>query len=88
MPEQMPEDDDTAGAIEECLDEIEDFIDTLQRFSDPVIAESLRVHLASLLRSMVESNQCTGSDVHEFVTTLEREVMGVEEETDQGLEDV
>jgi hypothetical protein len=78
MPEPMPENPEAAAEIEECLDEIDEFIGTLQRFSDPVIAESLRVHLASLLRSMIESNQCTGADVHEFVTAIEREALGMD----------
>jgi hypothetical protein len=86
MPQLNP-DDETAGAIEECLDEIDEFIGTLQRFSDPVIAESLRVHLAVLLRAMVESNQCTSSDVQEFATALAQEALEVTDETGEGAEE-
>jgi hypothetical protein len=80
MTEPVPDEEEIAGEIEECLDEIDEFIGTLQRFSDPVIAESLRVHLASLLRSMLDDDQCSASDVREFVASLERDALGIDED--------
>jgi hypothetical protein len=77
MPEQMADDEATAQ-IEECLDEIDEFIGSLQRFSDPVIAESLRIHLAALLGAMVESNQCSSADVRDFAAALEHEALGTD----------
>ena len=73
---EEPSPADDSDAMEECLDRIDEFISTLQRFPDPVIAMSLRVHLAALLRAMLESEQCTRSDVREFVTALEQEALG------------
>lgn len=84
MPDPIPDDEETAGEIEECLDEIDELIGTLQRFSDPVIAESLRVHLASLLRSMLEGDQCSIPDVQEFVASLERDALGIDDDTETG----
>ncbi len=78
MTDPVSDDEQTAGEIEECLDEIDEFIGTLQRFSDPVIAESLRVHLVSLLRSMLESDQCSVGDVHGFAASLESDVLDIE----------
>jgi hypothetical protein len=68
-----------ASAMEECLDEMDEFIGTLQRFPDTVIAMSLRMHLAALLRAMVDSRLCSREDVREFVIALEREALGVSE---------
>jgi hypothetical protein len=76
MPESQA-DDDAESALEECLEEIDGFMETLQRYSDPVIAMSLRIHLAALLRAMAESKLCTREDVREFVVALEQEALGV-----------
>jgi hypothetical protein len=73
--ERVP--DDPQSAMEECLEDIDEFIDTLQRYSDPVIAMSLRIHLAALLRAMVQSRLCTREDVREFVVALEQEALGI-----------
>jgi hypothetical protein len=69
--------DDAESAMEECLEDIDEFIDTLQRYSDPVIAMSLRIHLAALLRAMVQSRLCTREDVRQFVVALEQEALGI-----------
>lgn len=74
-----PADDADDSDIEECLDEIDEFIGTLQRYPDSVIAMSMRIHLAALLRAMVESRLCTREDVREFVVALEQEALGVGE---------
>ena len=69
--------DDAESAMEECLEDIDEFIDSLQRYSDPDIAMSLQIHLAALLRAMVESKLCTREDVRQFVVALEQEALGI-----------
>jgi hypothetical protein len=71
--------DANAGAMEECLDELDEFIGTLERYPDSVIAMSMRMHLAALLRAMVDSRLWTREDVREFVIALEQEALGVSE---------
>jgi hypothetical protein len=71
--------DDHADAIEECLEDIDQFLETLQRYPDLVIAKSLRIHLAALLRAMVDNRLCSREDVREFVLALEQESLGVGE---------
>lgn len=68
--------DDTAQSLmEECLDDIDEFMDTLQRFPDSVIALSMRIHLAALLRAMVDTDGCSREDVRAFVAALEHEAL-------------
>jgi hypothetical protein len=71
----MPQQDLTSveTAIEECLDEINEFIATLDRYPPTMIAVALSVHLQSLLRAMLEFDLCTQEQVREFVQELERE---------------
>jgi hypothetical protein len=74
---QRPE-DDVEGAIEECVDELDDFIEGLGRFDASVIAYALRTHLGGLLRAMLAAEICTPEQAREFVAALEQDALGVE----------
>lgn len=74
MPSKPHTNDD--GTIEECIDEIDTFVDGLQRYSVPVLAFALRVHLSGLLRAMVDGEICGPEDVRQFVHDLEQEALG------------
>jgi hypothetical protein len=65
-----------AATIEQCVDEIDDFIETLVRYPESVIAMALRVHLGALLRAMVDDQLCSRTEVREFVAALEQESIG------------
>jgi hypothetical protein len=66
----------TAAVLEQCVDEIDDFIETLERFPGSVIALALRIHLGALLRSMLDEQLCSLEEVREFVLALEQEAVG------------
>jgi hypothetical protein len=71
--------DSPDAEIEECLEDIDELLGTLERYPDPVIAQSLRIHLAALLRAMVDNGLCSREDVGEFVLALEQDALGVGE---------
>jgi hypothetical protein len=74
MPDQSA--DPAAAAIEQCVDEIDDFIETMQRYPESVIAMALRIHLAALLRAMIDDGLCSREEVREFAIALEQEALG------------
>ena len=63
------------GAIEECVDEINDFVTTLDRYPPTTIAVALSVHLQTILRALIEHELCTPQQVGSFVRELERDVL-------------
>jgi hypothetical protein len=67
------------GAVEQCLDELNDFIGGLQRYSPTALAVALRVHLQTLLQALLEGRICTREEVRDFVRELEREALQYEE---------
>jgi hypothetical protein len=69
----------TASALEQCVDEIDDFIETMDHHPGSVIAMALRIHLAALLRAMVDDQLCSRDEVREFLAALEQEAIGAEE---------
>ena len=64
-----------AGTLEECLDEINDFVQTLTRYPPRMIALGMRAHLEILLRAMLEFDLCRRDDIKEFARELERGVL-------------
>lgn len=66
------------GTVEECLDELNDFIAGLQRYSPTVLAVALRVHLEGLLHALLEGKLCTREEVRDFVRELERDALQYE----------
>lgn len=68
------------ATVEECLDELNDFIMGLQRYAPTVLAVALRVHLATLLQALLEGQLCNREDVRDFVRELERDALQYYEE--------
>jgi hypothetical protein len=62
-------------ALEACLDEIGDFLSGLERYTPPVLAVALRVHLEALLQALLENSWCTREELREFIRELEREAL-------------
>jgi hypothetical protein len=63
------------GAVEQCLDELNHFIDGLQRYPPTILAVALRVHLETLLQALLEAKICSREEVREFVRELERDAL-------------
>jgi hypothetical protein len=63
------------GTVEQCLDELNDFLAGLQRYSPTALAVALRVHLETLLQALLEGKICTREDVRDFIRELEREAL-------------
>jgi hypothetical protein len=68
------------GAVEQCLDELNDLLAGLQRYSPTLLAVALRVHLETLLQALLEGRICTREEVRDFVRELEREALQYEED--------
>lgn len=66
------------GTVEECLDELDHLMTSLERFSPTVLAIALRVHLEGLLQALLEGKLCTPEEVRDFVRELERDALQYE----------
>src|SRR5437016_10478877 len=55
------------GTVEECLDELNDLMAGLQRYSPTVLAVALRVHLGTLLQALLQARLGTREEVRDFV---------------------
>jgi hypothetical protein len=64
-----------AGTVEECVEDIDDFVATLGRYPPAVLAIALRAHLAGLLRVLRERGDWSDSQMSEFLHDLSGEVL-------------
>jgi MoxR-like ATPase len=67
----------TDGTVEECLDELSDFVEGL-RYPPTVLAVAMRVHLEAVLQALLEAKKCTREEVRDFVRELERDALQYE----------
>jgi hypothetical protein len=65
--------------VEECVDDLNNFIAGLERYPPTVLAVSLRVHLETLLQALLVGQVCTREEVREFVRELERDALQYED---------
>ena len=71
------------GTVEECADEMNDFIATLQRYPEMVLALTLRAHLAGLLNAMRVHGHVSSAQVRSFLEELTREILDTDGIQDQ-----
>lgn len=67
------------ATVEQCIDELNEFIAGLERYQPTVLAVALRVHLETLLQSLLEGKLCTREEIRDFVRELEREALQYDE---------
>ena len=65
----------TPGTFEECADELNDFIATLERYPPNVLAFVLRAHLAALLQALLLYGLWTSEEVADFLLETQRDVL-------------
>jgi hypothetical protein len=65
----------TTGTFEECADELNDFVATLQQYPHTVLAFALRAHLCGLLAALLAHGQWSREEVTAFLRELEHETL-------------
>jgi len=62
------------GTFEECADELNDFVATLERYPHTVLAFALRAHLCGLLQALRAQGQWSAQEAAAFVEEMAREL--------------
>jgi len=62
--------------LEECIDELDEAIDRLDRFPVFVLALAMRVHLSALLHAMRVSGQIREQELRDFLSVVQLEAEG------------
>jgi hypothetical protein len=67
--------DSTPGPFEQCADELNDFINTLERYPHTLLALALRAHLVGLLQALLLAGECTYEEVTAFLQEMQHETL-------------
>ncbi|HEY6484342.1 MAG TPA: hypothetical protein VIY54_12530 [Steroidobacteraceae bacterium] len=62
------------GTLEECVDELNDFVATLDVYSHTVLAMALSIHLTALLQTLLRQGECTAAELRRHLRELAQEV--------------
>jgi hypothetical protein len=73
----------TPGTFEECADELNDFVNTLQRYPPNVLAFVLRAHLAALLQALLLYGLWTRDEVATFMQDMQHEALDPDDQFDR-----
>jgi len=71
----IDESDDDA-AVEECIEELEELVMSLDRFPPAAIAAAMGTYLEGLLGVLLDERQCTAEEVRELLREIESGVLG------------
>lgn len=66
--------------LEECIEELAQFIASCSRYSDGVLAYALKAQLASLLSVLLEQGLCEPEQAQIFIRDLEQEALQLVDE--------
>lgn len=71
---------DEAGddaAVEECMQELDELIMSLDRYSPTAVAVAMGTYLEGLLGALLDDRQCTADDVRALLREIETGVIEV-----------
>jgi hypothetical protein len=68
----------TPGTFAECADELNDFVASLERYPDTVLAFALAAHLGALLEALRIQGEWSAEEVAEFLRELASEAASPE----------
>ena len=71
---QIDESDDDA-VIEECIEELDDLIMSLDRYPPSAVAVALSTYLEGLLGALLDEHQCTAEEVRDLLREIESGVL-------------
>jgi hypothetical protein len=66
---------DDAAAIEECIQELDELVMSLDRYPPAAVAVALGTYLEGLLGALLDERQCTPKEVRQLLREIESGVL-------------
>lgn len=63
---------DCQESIEECIEELDELVMSLDRHPPWAVAEAMGTHLEALLRAMLAAGEISAEDVRDFLREIKR----------------
>jgi hypothetical protein len=65
------EESDDDAVVEECIEELEELVMTLDRYPPAAVAAALGTYLEGLLGALLDERQCTEDEVRQLLREIE-----------------
>jgi len=66
---------DCQDSIEECIEELDELIMSLERHPPWAVVDAMGTHLEALLRAMLAAGESSAQDVRDFLREIEHGVL-------------
>ena len=70
------DDSDEDAAVEECIQELDELVMSLDRYPPAAVAVAIGTCLEGLLGALLDEHQCTADDVRALLQEIETGVIG------------
>lgn len=77
---EIPRTDDEV-IVEECIEELDELVTTLDRYPPGAVAVALATYLEGLLGALLDERQCTAEEVRELLRQIESGVLEPQTQT-------
>lgn len=72
------EESDDDAVVEECIEELDELVMSLDRFPPAAVAVAMGTYLEGLLGALLDERQCTAEEVRELLREIESGVIAPE----------
>ncbi len=69
------EESDDDAVVEECIEELDELVMSLDRYPPAAVAVALSTYLEGLLGALLDERQCTADEVRELLREIESGVL-------------
>lgn len=69
------EESDDDAIVEECIEELDELVMSLDRYPPAAVAVALGTHLEGLLGALLDERQCTAEEIRELLREIESGVL-------------
>lgn len=69
------EESDDDAVVEECIEELDELVMSLDRYPPAAVAVALSTYLEGLLGALLDDRQCTADEVRELLREIESGVL-------------
>lgn len=69
------EESDDEAVVEECIEELDELVMSLDRYPPAAVAVALSTYLEGLLGALLDERQCTADEVRELLREIESGVL-------------
>lgn len=66
---------DDEAVVEECIEELDELVSALDRYTPNAVAVAIATYLEGLLGALLDERQCTADEVRELLREIESGVL-------------